>query len=56
MAGSIDKVENVFLAITVAVVNLNGMALDGNAPLTLQFHVIENLVLHVALRECVGHL
>ena len=56
MAGSVDKVENVFLAIAVAVVNLNGMALDGNAPLTLQFLVIENLILHVALGECVGHL
>ncbi len=56
MAGSVDKVENVFLAIAVAVVYLNGMALDGNAPLTLQVHVIENLVLHVPLGECVGHL
>ncbi len=55
MAGSVDKVENVFLAIAVVVVHLNGMALDSNAPLTLQLHVIENLVLHIALGECVGH-
>ena len=45
VARSIDQVENVFLPL-VGVLHLDCMALDGDALLFLEVHVIQHLVLH----------
>ena len=55
MSWSIDEVQQVFLGIF----HLDGMALDGNATLALQFHIIQHLSLrHLdglgILQEAVG--
>ena len=46
MSRCVDEVERVLLAIQ-DLIHLNSMALDGNASLSLQVHVIEHLSLHV---------
>ena len=38
------------------IVHLDGVTLDGDATLLLQFHVVEHLVLHIALADGVCHL
>ena len=55
MAWSVDQVENVFLAF-VHVIHLDGVALDGDAALTLQVHVVKHLVLEVAVIHRFGEL
>ena len=58
MSRSIDEVQQVFLAF-IGIFHLDGMALDGNATLALQFHIIQHLSLrHLdglgILQEAVG--
>ena len=48
VAGRINQVERVRFPV-VGVLHLDGMALDSDATLTLQVHVVEQLGLHVAL-------
>ena len=55
MSGCVNQVENVFLPF-VQVFHLDGVALDGDAALTLQIHVVENLVLKVAVVNRLGVL
>jgi len=55
MPGSVNQVEFVPLPIKF-VIHLNGMALDGDPPLLLQFHAVENLVVHIPLRHRIGDL
>ena len=43
MAGSVDKVEHIILAV-VFVTHLYSVALDGDAALTLKIHVVEHLI------------
>ena len=43
MAGSIDEVEGIFLALVV-VFHLDGVALDSDAALALKIHIVEHLV------------
>ena len=47
----INQIEGIVL-----VAHLDGVALDGDATLLFQFHVVEHLVLHVALADGVGRL
>ena len=44
VAGGVDKVEEVLLAIACAVVQLDARSLDGDAAFPLQVHIIEHLV------------
>jgi len=57
VAGRINEVENILNAIgRMNVFHLNGMALDRNTTLTLEVHIVERLVLHIALANGVGVL
>ena len=48
MAGRIDEVEEVFLAVVRVIDHRYRMALDGDAALALQVHCIERLLLQLA--------
>lgn len=50
MSGSVDKIERVALAVE-SVVHLDGVALDGDASLTLELHIVE----HLGLKVFSGH-
>jgi hypothetical protein len=49
VAGRVDQVEDVLPPIHGLVVHLDGVALDGDAALALQVHVVQRLFLHVAV-------
>ncbi len=51
MAGGVDQVELVFLAVLRLVEQGCGLRLDGDAALALQVHRIEYLRLHLAIGE-----
>ena len=51
MAGRVDKVEDVFGAVPVAVGDAHRLGLDGDAPLALQFHVVQKLGAELAFRD-----
>ncbi len=51
VAGRIDQVQLVHLAIVGAIVQAHGVRLDGDAALALQVHGIEHLLHHFALRQ-----
>ena len=49
MAGRVDQVEHVILAVALAApVHAHGLRLDGDAALPLQLHVVQELVLRLA--------
>ena len=56
MAGRVDEVEHVVLAIVGAVVEAHRLRLDGDAALALDVHRVEHLLLHVARLEPAGRL
>ena len=56
MAGRVDEVEDVVLAIVGVVVQAHGLRLDGDAALALDIHRVENLLLHVAQLQPAGRL
>ena len=56
MSGSVDKVENVLIAVAVIGVHLDGVALDGNSPFPFQLHIVQDLILHIPLGEGMRHL
>ncbi len=56
MAGRIDEVEKVFLAVICMVNQADSLRFDGNAPLTLDVHVVKDLVLHLTFCEHAGGL
>ena len=49
MSRRVDQVENVLLTIGRRVVHPGGLELDRDPPLSLQFHVVEELLLHVPI-------
>src|SRR3569623_1232000 len=51
MSWSIDQIQLVFLAVLRLVVHRYGVGLDRNAPLPLEVHRIEQLVLHLTRRD-----
>ena len=55
MSRGVNQVERVFAAV-LHVVHLDGMALDGDAALSFQIHVVEHLGLHVLASHSVGEL
>ena len=48
MAGRIDQVQDVLVAILRFVIKPDGVSFDRNAALTLKIHIVEHLILHVA--------
>ena len=56
MAGRVHQVELVGLAIIGGVVEAHGLRLDGDAPLALDIHVVEQLFLHLPLGQPAGEL
>ena len=50
VTGGIDQVQNVFLP-SYVIVNLNGVALDGDAFFPFQVHIVQYLVHHVAVAD-----
>ena len=52
----VDQIEDVFLTVFALVVHLNGVALDGDAPLSLQIHVIQGLLLQLTVGNRPGRL
>ena len=51
MAGRVDEVELIFLAVVRDVLHAHRVRLDGDAALALQVHGVEHLLLHLARRE-----
>ena len=51
VAGGVDQVEHIVLAILGGVVDPHGVGLDGDAALALDVHAVEHLRLHVAIRD-----
>lgn len=51
MAGGIDEVQAVNLAVVSFVVHGDGAGFDGNAAFAFQIHVVEQLFLHFALGD-----
>ena len=56
VAGRVDQVEDVGLAVLGRVVQAHGVRLDGDAPLPLQVHAVEVLGLELARLEGAGGL
>ena len=56
MARGVDQIQLVQIAIAGAVMEADGVSLDGDAPLALEIHRVEHLRRHFALRECAGDL
>ena len=55
VAGGVDQVQQVLLPVE-GIVHLDGLALDGDAAFTLQVHVVQGLILHIAVGDGAGHL
>lgn len=51
MARRIDEVELILLAVLALVVQAHRLRLDGDAALALDVHVVEDLRLHLTLRQ-----
>ena len=49
MPGGIDQVQFVILTVLRLIVQCDGAGLDGDAALLLDIHVVEHLLLHLAL-------
>ena len=56
MAGRVDQVELVDLAVVSRVHHADGVGLDGDAALAFQIHRVEDLGVHLALGERAGEL
>ena len=54
--GRVDQVEDVDLAVVGLVGQADGVGLDGDAPLALEVHRVEDLRLHLARLQRAGHL
>ena len=53
MPGSVDQVQDIRLPF-MFMLHLDGVALDGDAPLPLQLHVVQHLVLEVPFLQGSG--
>ena len=56
MAGGVDEVEDIGLAILGGVFDADGVGLDGDAALALDIHGVQELLLHVTLGHGAGEL
>ena len=55
MAGSVDQVELVHVAVVSQMIQPDRVRLDGDAALALEIHCIQHLLHHLALRKRAGH-
>ena len=55
MPGRVDEIQSIDFTIRMLVLHLDGVAFDRDAAFPFQVHIVEGLVLHVALgnRACV---
>ncbi len=56
VARCIDQVQYIFLPVLMLVIDLDGVALDGNALLSLEIHIVQYLVHHFPFRNGIGAL
>ena len=56
VAGGVDEVEDVELAVLGGVFEADGLGLDGDAALALDVHRVEELLLHLAVGDGAGRL
>ena len=49
MARGVDEVQGIGLAVFRFIIKVDGSGFDGDAPLALQVHVVQELVLHLPL-------
>jgi hypothetical protein len=56
VAGGVDEVQDVGVAVLGGVFDADGVGLDGDAALPLDIHAVEQLLLHVALGHGAGQL
>jgi hypothetical protein len=56
VARGVDEVQGVGFSVLRLIEDLDGAGLDGNAPLPLQIHIVQQLVLHLPLRHGVALL
>ena len=54
VARGVDQIELVEVAVLSAIVEADGMGLDGDAAFALQIHRVQNLLHHLARREGAG--
>ena len=55
MAGSIYEIELVLFAVTGFINQPHRLQLDGNASLTFEIHIVENLLAHFPFGNKTGH-
>ena len=55
MTRGVNQVEGIYLTF-IFVLHLDGMTLNGNPALSLQVHIIQQLILHVAIGNRTGLL
>jgi hypothetical protein len=56
VAGRVDEVQDIGVAVLRGVFDADGVGLDGDAALALDIHAVEQLLLHVALGHGAGQL
>ncbi len=56
MAGRVDQIQNILLPVLRLVIQPHGVGLDRDAALTLQVHIVEQLLFHIAVGDRTGQL
>ena len=56
MTRSVDEVEDIILAVIGVIFEPYGSCLDGYSTLTLDVHVVEQLILHLTQLDRIGQL
>ena len=56
MARGVDEVQGIGLAVFRLIIEVDGPGFDGDAPLALQVHIVQELVLHLPLGHGVAQL
>ena len=54
VTGRVDQVEYIFFAVLRGIIEFDGAGFDGDAAFAFEFHVVEQLVFHVALFHGAG--
>ena len=49
MSGCVDEVEDIGLAVICLIIQTDSSCLDGDAPFPFEFHIIQDLLLHITL-------
>ena len=56
MSGGVNQVEDIVLSILCPIIEPHSAGLDGNTPLPLDIHVVQELVFHLPHRDSLGFL